>query len=74
VTCYMIEYSRRSCDHRRQVYRPSGKCISGIQEIHGNSIEFSLLTQIRSSSKSAQLSSYRRSIVTCTCRGIVPTP
>jgi len=43
----------------RVVHRPCSSCISSVQEIEENSIEFSLSTQIRSSTKSSWLSAYR---------------
>jgi len=36
------------------VHRPCSRCISNVQKLNKNSIEFSLLTQTRSGSKASQ--------------------
>jgi len=55
VSCHITK-SYEGCG--KIVYKPCSSCISSVQEINKDSIEFSLSIQIRSGTKLSQLSLY----------------
>jgi len=59
----MLGHEKSHDNHEKVVHRPCSSCISSVQEMHKDSIEFFLLTWIRSGIKLSRLSPYMHRLV-----------